>query len=157
MQEEVGSDVDLVAVATSQFSALDVDEIVVTILDTFQRPERCLNLNVPLPMGSPPMETGLQRLLYWGEMPAVMLADMVVLPFTRDNKSSTVLRSLGNDPFSWKFLMENMTIGVFQVEKVSCGSYTVSFVKRIVGPASSGGSSDPISRLVGVEVNLDHR
>ena len=50
--------------------------------------------------------------------------------------------------------MENMTIGVFQVEKVSCGSYTVSFVKRIVGPASSGGSSDPISRLVGVEVNL---
>jgi hypothetical protein len=157
MQEEVGSDVDLVAVATSQFSALDVDEIVVTILDTFQRPERCLNLNVPLPMGSPPMETGLQRLLYWGEMPAVMLADMVVLPFTRDNKSSAVLRSLGNDPFSWKFLMENMTIGVFQVEKVSCGSYTVSFVKRIVGPASSGGSSDPISRLVGVEVNLDHR
>jgi hypothetical protein len=104
MQEEVGSDVDLVTVATSQFSALDVDEIVVTILDTFQRPERCLNLNVPLPMGSPPMETGLQRLLFWGEMPAVVLAD---------NKTSAVLRSLGNDPFSWKFLMENMTIGVF--------------------------------------------
>ena len=57
-------------------------------------------------------------------MPAVMLADMVVLPFTRDNKSSAVLRSLGNDPFSLKFLMENMTIGVFKVEKVSCGSYT---------------------------------
>ena len=36
------------------------------------------------------METGLQRFLYWGEMPAVMLADMVVLPFTRDNKSSTL-------------------------------------------------------------------
>ena len=75
------------------------------------------------------METGLQRFLYWGEMPAVMLADMVVLLFTRDNKSSAVLRSLGSDPFSWKFLMENMTFGVFQVEKVSCGSYTVSFVK----------------------------
>jgi len=105
MQEEVGSDVDLVTVATSQFSALDVDEIVVTILDTFQRPERCLNLNVPLPMGSPPMETGLQRLLFWGEMPAVVLAD---------NKTSAVLRSLGNDPFSWKFLMENMTIVTLQ-------------------------------------------
>jgi len=89
MQEEVGSDVDLVAVATNQFSALDVDEIVVTILDTFQRPERCLNLNVPLPMGSPPMETGLQRLLYWREMPAVMLADMVVLPFTKDHWGTT--------------------------------------------------------------------
>ena len=73
MQEEVGSDVDLVTVATSQFSALDVDEIVVTILDTFQRPERCLNLNVPLPMVSPPMETGLQRLLFWGEMPAIVV------------------------------------------------------------------------------------
>ena len=94
MQEEVGSDVDLVTVATSQFSALDVDEIVVTILDTFQRPERCLNLNVPLPMGSPPMETGLQRLLYWGEMPAVMLADMVVLPFTRDSSAITGERPL---------------------------------------------------------------
>ena len=35
MQEEVGSDEDLVAVATSQFSTLDVDEIVVMILDTF--------------------------------------------------------------------------------------------------------------------------
>ena len=64
MQEEVGSDVDLVTVATSQFSALDVYEIVVTILATFQRPESCLNLNLPLPMGSPPMETGLQRLLF---------------------------------------------------------------------------------------------
>jgi hypothetical protein len=30
-------------------------------------------------------------------------------------------------------------------------------VKRIVGPASSLGSSDPIIRLVGVEVYLDHR
>ncbi len=89
MQEEVGSDVDLVAVATNQFSALDVDEIVVTILDTFQRPERCLNLNVPFPMGSPPMETGLQRLLNWREMPAVMLADMVVLPFTKDHWGTT--------------------------------------------------------------------
>ena len=47
--------------------------------------------------------------------------------------------------------------GLFWVEKVSCESYTVSFVKRIVGPASSVCSSDPIIRLVGVEVYLDHR
>lgn len=37
------------------------------------------------------------------------------------------------------------------------GSYTVSFVKRLVGPALPMGETDPVTKLVKVEVFLDFR
>ena len=92
---------------------------VATIMDVFQLPQRCFALNDILPEGSPPKEVGLQRLLDWGELMAVMSGEMVVLPFTMDCVSSSVLRALGGASLSWKFVLATMTVGVFKVESVA--------------------------------------
>jgi len=99
------ADVDLVAMAEGTVAAMKEETTVSTILD--------VSLNDLLPAGSPPKEVGLQRLLDWGELMAVMLGEMVFLPFTRDCVSSSVLRALGEAPLSWQFILANMTVGVF--------------------------------------------
>ena len=58
----------------------------------------------------------------------------MVLPFIRNNDSAASLQSLGAAPFSWEFVLATMTIGIFQVEKVGLGSYTVSLVIKFVCP-----------------------
>jgi hypothetical protein len=154
------ADVDLVAVAEGTVAAMKEETTVSTILDVFQQPRRCLALNDILPAGSPPKEVGLQRLLDWGELMAVMSGEMVVLPFTRDCVSSSVLRALGEAPLSWQFILANMTVGVFKVESVASmgrGTYTVSYVRRLAGPTLSVGETDPIRSMLKVEVYLDHR
>ena len=104
--DEAEADVDLVAVAAGTVAAMGEETTVATIMDVFQLPQRCLALNDILPEGSPPKEVGLQRLLDWGELMAVMSGEMIVLPFTMDCVSSSVLRALGEAPLSWKFVLE---------------------------------------------------
>ena len=50
-----------------------------------------------------------------------------------------------------------MTIGIFQVSKVGLGSYTVSLVKRLVGPRIGAGCTDPIQSLAKAKVFLDYK
>jgi hypothetical protein len=119
VQDEAEADVDLVAVASSTVAALREETTVSTILAVFQQPRRCLALNDPLPEECPQKEIGLQRLLDWGELMAVMSGEMVVIPFTKDCVSSSVLRALGEAPLTWKFILANMTVGVFKVESVA--------------------------------------
>ena len=148
---------DLIAVASSQFQALDIESMATTILGVFQKPDRCSALNIPLPIERPPAERGIQRLLVWGEQPTVVLGDTVVLPFIRDTVAAASLQSLGSAPFSWDFVLATMTIGIFQVKKVGLGSYTVSLVKRLVGPRIGAGCTDPILSLAKAEVFLDYK
>ena len=136
------SDVDLVAVASSRFQALDIESMATTILEVFQKPDRCSALNIPLLFERPLAERGIQRLLVWGEQPAVVLGDTVVIPFIRDNVAAAALQSLGSAPFTWEFVLANVTLGIFTVERVGLGSYTVSLVKRLVGPSIGAGCSD---------------
>ena len=139
-----GDDVDLVAVAAGGISAMDVEDTVDMILGMFQRPDRCSPLNEPLPRGGPAQEEGLQRLVRWGVKPVATLGEHIVLPFSRDNVATTAIRSLGRDPFSWKFVAKHMTVGIFHVDAVGYTNYPVSFVKRLVGPTQGvGGVSTP--------------
>ena len=88
---------------------------------------------------------------------AVMSGEMVVLPFTRDCVSSSVLRALGGALLSWKFVLATMTVGVFKVESVASmgrGTYTVSYVRRLAGPTLSVGDKDPIRSMLKVEVSV---
>ena len=64
--DEAEADVDLIAVAAGTVAAMREETTVATILDVFQLPRRCLALNDLLPLGGPPKEVGLQRLLDWG-------------------------------------------------------------------------------------------
>jgi hypothetical protein len=151
------SDVDLIAVASSRFQALDLESMATTILEVFQKPDRCTTLNIPLLIERPAEERGLQRLLVWGEQPAVVLGDTVVIPFIRDNVAAAALQSLGSAPFTWDFVLVNMTIGIFEVKRVGLGSYTVSLIKRLVGPSIGAGCMDPIQSLAKAEVFLDYK
>ena len=81
VQDAGANDVDLVGVPAGRFSAMDVEDSLVTILDTFQRPDRCGPLNEALPRGSPAQEEGLQRLLRWGVKSVATLGEHIVLPF----------------------------------------------------------------------------
>ena len=100
---------DLVAVAESQFSTLEKDSLVTTILEVFQRPERCSTLNVPLTCDRPQQKIGIQRLLVWGEHPAILLGDTAVLPFVWESTAAMLLTTQGAVPFTWEFVLANMT------------------------------------------------
>ena len=93
----------------------------------------------------------------WGEQPTVVLGDTMVLPFIRDTVAAASLQSLGSAPFSWDFVLATMTIGILQVKKVGLGSYTVSLVKRLVGPRIGAGCTEPILSLAKAEVFLDYK
>ena len=93
----------------------------------------------------------------WGEHPTVVLGDTMVLPFIRDTVAAASLQSLGSAPFSWDFVLATMTIGILQVKKVGLGSYTVSLVKRLVGPRIGAGCTEPILSLAKAEVFLDYK
>ena len=147
-----GDDVDLVAVAAGGISAMDVADTVDTLLGMFQRPDRCSPLNDPLPRGGSAQEEGLQLLVRWGVKPVATLGEHIVLPFARGSGTSTAIRSLGKAPFSWKFVAEHMSVGIFHVDAVGYTNYQVSFVKRLVGPTQG---VDPITLLKAAAVNLD--
>ena len=137
---------------------MDVEDTVDTILGVFQRPDRCSPLNEPLPRGGPTQDKGLQRLVRWGVKLVATLGEHIVFPFSRGNVATTAIRSLGRDPFSWKFVAEHMTVGIFHVDSVGYTNHQVSFVKRLVGPTQVfGGGVDPITQLKAVAVNLDYQ
>jgi hypothetical protein len=121
----------------------------------FQKSSRCSGLNEPVPRYTASV-VGLSKILCWEELPLAIRGNSVVLPFASNESAASISRWLdsGSGVFTWGFIKANVSIGLFRVDMINSFSYVCSFQKRLNGLGAT--EDDPMTRLMGVNVNLDY-
>ena len=87
----------------------------------------------------------------------IVRGDSVVLPFASAEDAASIVRWLdsGSGSFTWAFLRTHVSMGLFKVDMITNFSYVCSFQKRLNGQGAT--EDDPMTRQMGVNVNLDYK